>query len=100
MIEYAKYISLTATILCIIGYLPEIYTLSYAIYHEIEQKTKSDMWSIWILSASFSVAYAFIINDLFIIINTVTILGLNIVVFFLKKKYIIIKNKIKPNNET
>jgi hypothetical protein len=98
MIEYAKYISISATIFCIIGYLPEIYSLSYAIYHKIEQKIKSDMWSIWILSALLSVTYAFIINDMFVIINTVTILVLNIVVFILKKKYISVKNKIIPIN--
>ena len=100
MIEFAKYISIISTIFCIIGYLPEIYTLSVAIYYEIEQKMKSDIWSIWILSALLSVIYAFIIYDIFIIINTLTILILNIVVYLLKKKYIIQRNKIKPNNDT
>ena len=90
-----KYISLTGTILCIIGYLPEIYTLCEAIYYKIEQKTKSDIWSIWILSSMFTAIYAIMLNDTFIKINALTILILNIVVFSLKREYINNLKKIK-----
>lgn len=93
-----KYISLAGTILCIIGYIPEIYTLSEAIYYKIEQKAKSNMWSIWILSSILSAVYALMVNDLFIIINTFTILTLNIVTYLLKIKYINDMRKIKPDN--
>lgn len=94
------YISLTATILCIIGYIPEIYALSYAIYTENEIKPSSDMWLIWIFSALLSAYYAFVLNETYLIINTSTILSLNIIVYLLKIKYTRVKNKIKSINDS
>ena len=96
MVSNYIYISLASTVFCIIGYIPEIYTLCEAIYNKIEQRAKSDMWSLWILSSLLSTTYAFIVNDTFIIINTSTILILNTVIFLLKSKYISDLKKIKP----
>ena len=96
MIANSKYISLAATILCMFGFLPEVFSLIEAIYKNTEQQHKNEMWSIWIISSLLSTAYAFIINDTFIIINSITILLLNVIIFFLKLKYNHNRNKIKP----
>ena len=95
-----KYLSLVSTILCFIGYIPEIYFLLHFIYTKKIVIGKNDMWIIWILSSLFSAIYAFTINDIYIIIYSLTCLFLNSIIFILRtlQKRIILRLELEEKS--
>lgn len=80
-----EYISIISSILAAVGYMPEIYNLSYSLLYKTIYKAHSSkaIWFIWISSSSLSLVYGLIIKDYYIVtyggINTF----LNISVFSL-----------------
>ena len=80
-----EYISIISSILAAVGYMPEIYNLSYSLLYKTIYKAHSSkaIWLIWISSSSLSLVYGVIIKDYYIAtyggINTL----LNISVFSL-----------------
>lgn len=80
-----EYISIISSILAGVGYMPEIYNLSYSLLYKTIYKAHSSkaIWLIWISSSTMSLIYGLLIKDYYIAtyggINSL----LNILVFSL-----------------
>jgi lipid-A-disaccharide synthase-like uncharacterized protein len=87
---YCGVFSIIANVLGIIGYFPEIYSITY----DVEVKITTKIWSIWIISGLFALTYAICINDAYVIMSSVVGLSFNLIIFSLKtrKFYIISQN--------
>ena len=62
------YISLASSILVILGYAPEIYSLSYSLFFKTSYNEYNSIiiWIIWITSSLLGVAYSYFIGDYFV----------------------------------
>jgi hypothetical protein len=96
-----EYISIVATTLSVLGYIPEIYNLSYSLFYNTIYKPHSSkvIWFIWISSSILSFIYGIVIEDYYIAtyggMNTL----LNVSVFSLHtiKEYKSINNDYTMN---
>jgi len=79
---YCGVFSIIANVLGIIGYFPEIYSITY----DVEVKTTTKIWSIWIVSGLFALTYAVCINDAYVITSSVVGLSFNLIIFSLKTR--------------
>ena len=91
-----EYISIVATTLSVLGYIPEIYNLSYSLFYNTIYKPHSSkiIWIIWISSSILSFIYGIVIDDYYIAIYGGMNTLLNVSVFSLHniKEYKTIKN--------
>jgi hypothetical protein len=80
-----EYISIISSILAAVGYMPEIYNLSYSVFYKTIYKAHSSkaIWFIWISSSTLSLIYGVIIKDYYIATYGGINAFLNISVFLL-----------------
>lgn len=81
-----QYLSITSSILVVIGYIPELYNLSYSIffnkpYNEYSNKI---IWLIWIGASSLGCAYGICVKDNYLIANYGVNTLLNSAIFLLR----------------
>jgi len=81
MSEYYGILSIASNVFCVLGYLPEIYSMVY----DVELKITTSVWAIWIFSGLLSISYGICIGNTYIIISTSITTGMNIVVFGVKE---------------
>ena len=85
------YLSIISTILIVVGYLPEFYSL----WCDVELKVTTSIWVIWIVSGGFGVAYAVTTGDVIIMLNTSLCLGMTVSMLIAK----LVKNAQMPVKE-
>ena len=80
-----QYISIVSSILSVIGYIPEIYNLSYSVINNTHYKAHSSkgIWLIWISASTFGFVYGILIKDYYVAIYSGSSGFLNIIVFML-----------------
>lgn len=66
-----QYLSIASSILVVIGYIPELYNLSYSIYLDKPYNESSNkiIWLIWIGASSLGCAYGICVKDNYLITN-------------------------------
>jgi hypothetical protein len=79
------FLSIISTILTGIGYIPEIYNLSYSVITKTVYKEHSskNIWLIWISSSIFGLIYAVLIKDYYIATYSAISAFLNLLIFLL-----------------
>ncbi len=104
--EY-RFLSITSSVLIVIGYLPEIINLSISILHNKKYNEYSNtiIWCIWIVASFLGCLYGIFIKDTYVIINCGINTCLNGTVFILKlykqnKDYYKITNISNTNNSS
>ena len=84
--SYYQIIPICSSLLSIIGYIPEIYSLCYtALYKKsINPCISNSIWAIWVLSALSGASYSYLIKEFFIMGNFIVTASLCIIIFSLK----------------
>jgi len=79
------FLSIMASVLVVIGYLPEFYSI-------IKNKSKDVgniyIWIIWTTSSSLSVIYCILIEEYYVMVTNIIILLMNFLTFLLKYYYL------------
>ncbi len=91
-----QYLSIASSILVVIGYIPELYNLSYSIffnkpYNEYSNKI---IWVIWLSASSLGLGYGICVKDNYLIINYGINTLLNSTIFILRNYK---NNKLEEN---
>lgn len=79
------FLSIMASVLVVIGYLPEFYTI---IVYKNKEVGNMYIWIIWTTSSSLSVIYCALIKEYYVMVTNVIILLMNFLTFLLKYYYL------------
>jgi len=81
-----QYLSIASSILVVIGYIPELYNLSYSIYlnKPYSEYSNKIIWLIWIGASSLGFGYGICVKDNYLIINYGINTLLNSTIFLLR----------------
>jgi hypothetical protein len=84
-----SYLSLIASSLVIVGYIPEVI---YIVRNKIAKPSNLPIWLIWIVSSIFGAVYCYLINEYFVMINFLINLFFCTICFGLNIYYVCINN--------
>ncbi len=95
-----QYISIVSSILAVIGYVPEIYNLSYSVINKKHYNSHSSkgIWLIWISSSTFGFVYGVLIENYYVATYSGISGFLNILIFLLHNIKEYQNNKSINNN--
>ena len=86
-----SYISIIASSLAIIGYVPEIYFSIHSYYNPSNkfnnQIVQNVSWTIWAISSILSISYSVLNKEYFFLANYSITLSLNLTTLFVKSVY-------------